>query len=114
MADNLTDRHNGAKLAVNRVAWSIVERAAHQAWKHGKKADGLAVEAAVGALAAAIAFYGDDAPETQAMSFFAVMVGTRGYPYAKERAAMHTPHPLDEAEQRRHDLANEARMRAGG
>lgn len=75
---------------VNRVAWSIQQRAAAQAWK-GKKGDGLALEAACGALAASIAIQGDDHPTTNALSMFAFMVGTRGMAYVHERAARHMP-----------------------
>lgn len=75
---------------VNRVAWSIQQRAAAQAWK-GKKGDGLAVEAACGALAASIAIQGEDNPTTNALSMFAFMVSTRGMAYVHERAARHMP-----------------------
>lgn len=75
---------------VNRIAWSIQQRATAQAWK-GKKGDGLAIECAVGALAAAIAIHGEDHPTTNALSMFAFMVGTRGMAYVHERAAYHEP-----------------------
>lgn len=80
---------------VNRIAWSIQQRATAQAWK-GKKGDGLAVEAACGALAAAIAILGDDTrgeddPTMNAPSMFAFMVSTRGMAYVHERAARHMP-----------------------
>lgn len=81
---------------VNRVAWSIQQRATAQGWK-GKKGDGLAVETACGALAAAIAILGEDHPTVNALSMFAFMVGTRGMTYVHERAARHQPTP-DSAE----------------
>lgn len=69
------------------VATSIVQRANAQGWK-GKKADGAAIECAVGALAAAIAIHGENGhPTVNALSFFAFMVGTRGIAWVKERAA---------------------------
>lgn len=80
---------------VNRIAWSIQQRATAQAWK-GKKGDGHAVEAACGALAAAIAILGNDTqgeddPTVNALSMFAFMVSTRGMAYVHERAARHMP-----------------------
>ena len=71
--------------AVARIAWSIQQRAAAQTWK-GKKGDGLAVEAACGALAASIALLGEDHPTTNSLSMFAFMVSTRGLAYVHERA----------------------------
>ncbi len=87
-----TDAATSAKATTDRIAWSIAERAKRQGWK-GKKADGLALESAIGALSAAIAFYGEEAPETNSVSLFAFMVSTRGLAYVQERAAQHTPAP---------------------
>lgn len=75
---------------VNRIAWSIQQRAAAQGWK-GRKGDALAVECAVGALSAAIALGGDENPTTNALSMFAFMVSTRGMAHVHERAARHMP-----------------------
>ena len=75
---------------VNRIAWSIQQRAAAQGWK-GKKGDGLAIEAACGALAASIAMQGEEHATTNALSMFAFMVSTRGMAYVHERAARHMP-----------------------
>ena len=62
-----------------------------RAGMEGKKGDGLAVEAACGALAAAIAINGEDDSVTNALSMFAFMVSTRGMAYVHERAARHMP-----------------------
>lgn len=71
------------------VARSISQRAEAQGWK-GKKADGLAIECACGALAAAIAIHGEDGhPTVNGLSFFAFMVGTRGFAYVKDRIEQH-------------------------
>lgn len=87
----MTETNNAARVT-NRVAWTIQQRATAQGWK-GKKGDGLAMECAIGALGAAIALNGDEAHETQALSFFAFMVSTRGMAYVHERAARHQPTP---------------------
>lgn len=75
-----------AAATVGRIAWSIEQRAAAQAWK-GKRGDGLAVEAACGALAACIALCGEEHPTTGAVSMFAFLTSARGMAYVHERAA---------------------------
>lgn len=86
----MSQTENPATPVVNRIAWSIQQRAAAQGWK-GKKGDGLAIEAACGALAASIAMKGEEDATTNALSMFAFMVSTRGMSYVHERAARHQP-----------------------
>lgn len=71
---------------VAQIARRIMERGQYQGWK-GRKADGLAVEAAAGALAATVAMHGNDHPLSNAVALFATMVGIRGWDYVKENAA---------------------------
>lgn len=74
--------------AVNAVAYSIRQRAMAQGWK-GAKANAYAMEAATGALAAAMALTGEESAHTQAMSLFAFLTASRGMTHINERAARH-------------------------
>lgn len=91
-----TSAQERTKATVARIARSIVDRAERQGWK-GKKADSLALECAVGALAGVIATCGEDSTEANAASMFAFIVSTRGMAYAKERAAPAKPAAADDA-----------------
>lgn len=82
--------------AAARIAHSIAERARAQGWK-GKRGDALAMEMAVGALAATIAYLGDDHPTTNALSMFAFIVSTRGLDYVRERAEANDGKPQENA-----------------
>lgn len=67
------------------IAQQILSRAQHQNWR-GKAGNNRAIECACGAVATSIALLGHNHPTTNAISFFAVMVSTRGLAYVKERA----------------------------
>lgn len=70
-----------------RIAQGIVSRADAQGWK-GKKGDGNALEAVMGALTTAIVIYGNEANLTQRLSMLAYLTSIRGLAYVRERAAM--------------------------
>lgn len=90
---NETDKYDTpAKAIVADIAYSIQQRAHAQGWTK-KKADSFAVESAIGALMAAIAITGEGTQTTNALSFFAFMVSTRGMDYVHERALQHVPRP---------------------